>query len=368
MAIAATSVLATAPAAADPVISTWCTPDPASWPSELGELSGIAQFGESVWGMGDSGSDTTVYEISPGADNVCVVGRTVPNPFPPNDVEDLVAAGEWLWLADIGDNGASRDSIALGGLNPDTGAVGPQLRFEYGADPVTGRAGGRDAEALLVAPDGTPIIVSKSYFGRASIWGPATPISLTDPTLADPANTNQDNVIGPIILEKWGDVPAPSSMVTSAAVGPDGTIALRDYSTVQWWTPAPSVDARGWAQTLVTGQRGSVAIDQPQGEAIGYLADGTLLVASEQASAAVPPPILAVRLDGDGGAAASSAAPRTEIVPGMPPEPSDPGTQPAAAIGSGHDDGWLGGTRLVVGGAVIVALLAAIGLARSRRR
>ena len=88
-----------------------------------------------------------------------------PPPVDPYDPEDLaVGADGTVWLADTGDNNANRPTVALLALRPDgTTSV---YRLTYPDGP-------HDAEALLLAPDGTPYIVTKEVLGASGVYRPA---------------------------------------------------------------------------------------------------------------------------------------------------------------------------------------------------
>ncbi|AKE89838.1 hypothetical protein [Rhodococcus aetherivorans] len=250
-----------------------CTPtDPA-----LAELSGLVASGDRVFAVPDAGADEAVFEL--GAD--CAVVRRIPPPVDPYDVEDLAAGPDGrLWLGDVGDNRAARDTVALISVDPQTGA-GSLHRLTYPDGP-------RDAETLLVPRDGVPLIVSKPLFGSAGIYRPAGGRSVDD--LPDP---------GPVPLERVGsltlgptDTPggpvggASSALVTGGAVSADGTVAaVRTYTDVYLFH-APDGDV---AAALAAGPALRVPVPhEPQGEAVAFTASGDLLTASESADGALP--------------------------------------------------------------------------------
>ncbi|MDQ3475362.1 MAG: hypothetical protein M3492_03195, partial [Actinomycetota bacterium] len=90
----------------------------------------------------------------------------------PRDIEDLAFQDSTVWFADIGDNGESRDNVALitaayDPLDPQTEESVPVVfRLAYPDGP-------HDAEALLLAPDGTPYIVTKDPLGQSGVYRPA---------------------------------------------------------------------------------------------------------------------------------------------------------------------------------------------------
>ncbi|MEV0809168.1 hypothetical protein [Micromonospora sp. NPDC050200] len=203
-------------------------------------------------------------------DGACVVVRTVPYPSRPRDTEDLaLGADGTIWVADIGDNDRSRQTIAVWKLAPGGGR--PALhRLAYPDGP-------HDAEALLLAGDGRPVIVTKQG-GAAGLYAPATALR--------PGET--------VPLAKVGQVRLPDTttsnpfsflgraVVTGGATAPDGRrVVLRTYAD------AFEFDVTGGdvVAALTTGRpRITPLPDEPQGESITYSRDGrSLLTVSETA-------------------------------------------------------------------------------------
>ncbi|AWG98949.1 membrane protein [Rhodococcus ruber Chol-4] len=254
--------------------SVLCTPaDPA-----LAELSGLAVAGGRLFAVPDAGADEAVFELG----DDCAVLRRIPPAVDPYDVEDLAAGPDGrLWLGDLGDNRAARDTVALISVDPQTGA-GSLHRLAYPDGP-------RDAETLLVPRDGVPLIVSKPLFGSAGLYRPAGGRSVDE--LPEP---------GPVPLERIGtvtlgptDTPggpvggASSTLITGGAISPDGTVAaVRTYTDVHLFH-APDGDV---AAALAAGPSLRVPVPgEPQGEAVAFTADGDLLTASESVGGALPP-------------------------------------------------------------------------------
>ena len=78
-----------------------------------------------------------------------------------------VAADGTVWLADTGDNDADRPTVALIALRPDGSTSVYRLTYPDGP---------HDAEALLLAPDGTPYVVTKEVLGASGVYRPAAPL------------------------------------------------------------------------------------------------------------------------------------------------------------------------------------------------
>jgi GTP-binding protein EngB required for normal cell division len=324
----------------------------------LAELSGMvidsSRDGDAVVALSDGGRRIDLQRLgralAPGSAD-CAITGTRRVDIDPYDAEDLARGPDGaLWVADIGDNDERRDTVAVI-VVPARGA--PALhRLRYPDGP-------HDAEALLVDPTGRPVIVTKQI-GSAGVYRTAEP----------PAGT------GPVPLELVGRLSLPASdteggpvgaigplVVTGAAASADGrVVALRSY-TDAWLYPAPDGDPA----MALTENPAPVRVplpDEPQGEAIAFTPDGSLVSGSEtrggvRAVIRVVPGAAALAAPA-GGAAVSG-------VSADPPGPAAP--QPgAAAPAAGPAPDWL---PAATGGAVAVGLLLVVTLAlalRARRR
>lgn len=266
------ALLPTGSVAADDVIAPYGEPatrceitDP-----RLPELSGLASAGEAMLAMNDGGDRAEVFVL----DGACAVGDVRSAEVDPYDPEDLaLAADGTLWLADIGDNAQSRETVALIGLRPDGTTVLTRLTYPDG---------GHDAEALLLAPDGTPYLVTKEVLGASSVYRPDAP-------LADGATVPMSKVatLGFTLTGTPGGPVgrAGQLLVTGGAVSADGSrIALRTYTDAYVW-PLSGSDVAG----ALAGPPVRVPLPEaPQGEAIAFAAnDRDLLVAGEGLPGAV---------------------------------------------------------------------------------
>ncbi len=264
--LASLAVLPVAPAAAqDPA------QDPAA-PSvrcqvtdpRLAELSGLVDLGDRMLAVVDGGDEVVVSVLDGG----CQVVDELTAPLDPYDPEDLaVGADGTVWVADIGDNNATRATVALIALRPDGGTSLYRLTYPDGA---------HDAEALLLAPDGTPYVVTKEVLGASHLYRPAAP-------LVDGGTVPMVDV-GTVAFTLTGTPGGPVGragqlLVTGGAVARDGSrIALRTYTDAYVWPLSGSdVPAALAAEPI------RIALpDEPQGEAVSFTADGSgLLVAGE---------------------------------------------------------------------------------------
>ncbi len=230
----------------------------------LAELSGLVDVGDRMLAIPDGGEQVGVWVL----DQACgVVDRTVA-PLDPYDPEDLgVGPDGTVWLADTGDNNASRATVALIALRPD--GTTSLYRLTYPDGP-------HDAEALLVAPDGTPYVVTKEVLGASHVYRPAAPLTDGGSVALADAGTVTFTLTG----TPGGPVGrAGQLLVTGGAVARDGSrIALRTYTDVYVW-PLTGADV----PAALAGEPVRIALPpSPQGEAVSFTADGAaLLVAGE---------------------------------------------------------------------------------------
>ncbi|GAB3363168.1 hypothetical protein GCM10027300_37380 [Modestobacter lapidis] len=230
----------------------------------LPELSGLATAGGTLLAMNDGGSRAEVYVL----DATCAVGEVRSAQVDPYDPEDLaLAADGTLWLADTGDNRQDRATVAMIGLRPD--GTSSLTRLTYPDGP-------HDAEALLLAPDGTPYLVTKEVLGASAVYRPDAPLAdgATVPMtkVADLGFTLTGTPGGPVGR-------AGQLLVTGGAVSVDGQrLALRTYTDAYVW-PLTGSDVVG----ALHGAPVRVALPEaPQGEAISFAANSRdLVVAGE---------------------------------------------------------------------------------------
>jgi hypothetical protein len=230
----------------------------------LAELSGLVAVGDRVLAMNDGGDQVVVYLLDP----ACQVIDAHPAAVDPYDPEDMAVAGDGtVWLADTGDNNANRTTVALLALRPDGSTSVYRLTYPDGP---------HDAEALLLAPDDTPYVVTKEVLGASGVYSPAS-------ALADGGTVALAKVAA-VGLTFTGTAGGPVGqagqlLVTGGAVAADGRhLALRTYTDAYVW-PLTGSDVVG---ALAAAPVRIPLPDAPQGEAISFSADNlNLLVASE---------------------------------------------------------------------------------------
>lgn len=288
----------------------------------LAEASGlVAEPGGTYAVVNDSGNASTVYVLD---DRCAVIGeREVPEQG--RDVEDLARGADGtLWIADIGDNGRRRSSVAVLRLAP--GGDETVSRFAY-------PDGAHDAESLLVPGDDRPVIVTKDLSGRSGVY------------VAEQAPGGSGDSDEPRPLRRAAEVVVPGEAITSVgsgtytggAISADGrVVALRTY-TDAWLYRAPGGTAT--AEDVVTALA-SPPVRVPlsgevQGEALAFAPDGTLLATGETPSGERPAPLLAVpnaTTLATEAPAASAGAPAPERA-GLPEPLTTIGVVVAVALG-----------------------------------
>ncbi|MCO1598946.1 hypothetical protein M8C17_27715 [Micromonospora sp. RHAY321] len=311
----------------------------------LTEISGMAAT-DTGYVVVNDGADSEANRRIFFLDRRCAVVRTVGYPSRPRDTEDLAVGPDGtVWVADIGDNDRSRETVALWRLAPD--ADRPVLhRMTYPDGP-------HDAEALLIDAGGRPLIITKGG-GSVSLYAPATALR--------PAATTPLAPVGQVDLPN-STTSNPYSflgrgVVTGAANAPDGRrVVLRSYADAfEYDVPDGDVVA-----ALTTGTpRVTPLPDEPQGESITYSRDGrSLLTVSESADqpAGTRPTVLRYP-----ASTAPAASPRR-------PEPTTAG--PVAATPA-RPEGEVVATAnriwpIAAGAGTLLALLGLAGLLRSRR-
>jgi hypothetical protein len=254
-------------------------------PPELREASGLAvsrmQHGV-VWAHNDSGDAPTLYAIDLKGQLLAKVAVANAVALDWEDItygtcpDESAGGQQCLYVADTGNNNRSRDVLTIFVVvepmvsRTDRSRIlvvnARSFRFRYPSPP-------EDAEALAVLPDGDLTLVTKgrtstiSFFGfsKADIARALTSNEVLTATPQGDTGIAPDQELG-----RW---------VTAAAMSPDGTtLAVRTYSEIFFYAPETSAQGRRWRDLKRPCFLGEI---EPQGEAIDYLDQKTLLLGSE---------------------------------------------------------------------------------------
>ncbi|RZT77394.1 hypothetical protein EV382_0543 [Micromonospora violae] len=309
----------------------------------LRELSGMVATDDGYVVINDGADDEARRRIF-FLDQRCAVVRTVSFPSRPRDTEDLAIGRDGtIWVADIGDNDRSRQTVGVWRLAP--GAKQPVLhRMTYPDRP-------HDAEALLLDASGRPLIITKGGSGSVFLYAPTTALrpdattplaALGQVTVPMTTTSNPFSFLG-------------RAVITGAASAPDGRrVALRSYADAFEYD-VPDGDV---VRALTTGTpRITPLPDEPQGESITYSRDGrSLLTVSESAGQPSNRPTI---LRYPATATGATAAPPTESVGPVAPTAARPA---ANEVGGAGGRNW----PLAIGAGVLLVLLGLAGVLRWR--
>ncbi len=230
----------------------------------LAELSGLVVVGDRMLAVNDGGDEVAVHVL----DSTCTVTHVRTAPVDPYDPEDLaLSADGTIWIADTGDNTATRSTVALHALHADGSHALYRLAYPDGP---------HDSEALLVAPDRTPYLVTKEVLGASKVYRPVS-------ALVPDATVGLEQVAA-VDMTLTGTPGGPVGragqlLITGGAVSGDGRlIALRTYTDAYVW-PLTGSDV----PAALSAEPVRVPLPpSPQGEAISFGADDRgLVVASE---------------------------------------------------------------------------------------
>ena len=294
----------------------------------LAELSGLVVVGETMLAVADGGDELTVLVL----DESCAVTDVRTAPVDPYDPEDLALSVDGtIWVADTGDNAGDRPTVALHALRTD-GSVS-LYRLSYPDGP-------HDAEALLLAPDGTPYLVTKEVLGASTVYRPAAALVDGGTVALERVATVNVTLTG----TPGGPVGrAGQLLVTGGAVSGDGRLmALRTYTDAYLWPLAGSDVPAALEQEPIR----IPLPHSPQGEAISFGTDNRGVVIASEGS---PSDVVIVPTE----------------------EPLAPVAEELAAPADGSD-GVLDGDRSPITSGIIAAAVATVvvwlgGLLRRRR-
>ena len=248
--------------------STQCRPaGPLVQISELPEASGVAvsrSVPGRLWAHNDSGPAQLFALDLHGkvTARVQVTGAKV------EDWEAMAVGpcpdGSCLFIADIGDNSAKRPSVTVYRVAEPSG----NDAAVKGADAIEMKYpdGAHDAEALLVTPDGSILIVTKGETGPVNVY--------RAPANARPGAT--------VTLERIGESmqgkAAQEQRITDGAVSPDGQwVALRSRGSLVFFRTADFLKGQ-WNEARRVDLAG---LREPQGEGVALGNNNTVYLASE---------------------------------------------------------------------------------------
>ena len=247
---------------------------PLALPDVLDETSGLAvgiRDPGRIWSHNDSGHEPRLFAL----DSAGVLHATVEVNRRNRDWEDMDRArcgqGSCLYLADTGDNQERRRRVFLYRLpEPDGRADGTASAEEFS---MQFPDGARDVEAMYILPDEKIFFVTK---GRNH---PITIFRYPPPLRPDTTVTLQ-----PVQVLSSGPV-APPRFVTGAAATLDGgTVVIRTYETLAFFTVTAEDELRPLEDSRVNLR----TLREPQGEAVAFLPDGRLVLSSESGLTPLP--------------------------------------------------------------------------------
>lgn len=259
---------------------------------EIVESSGLALVDGLVVTVNDSGDSGRVFAVDPASGETVGVTRFSPEP---RDVEAVAPAGRSrVWVGDLGDNGADRDSVTV--LRVPVGRGDRTVEPE--AFELVYPDGATDAETLLSEPGtGRLVVVSKGIFGGTVYRAPVR---------LDPDRPNRLEAVGSAL-----------AIATDGSFLPDGRhLVVRGYGSAQVLT-WPGLEEVGRFELP----------DQDQGEGLTVDAAGRLLLSTEGARTdvlrmALPPAVRrAVAPPAPPADPAGSPAPAAPPVPAADPRP-----------------------------------------------
>jgi hypothetical protein len=231
----------------------------------LNEVSGLVAsraLADVFWVHNDSGDSARFFAInSQGAllGTFPLAGATAA------DWEDIAIAptpggGNYLYLADIGDNAALRSTITVHRtIEPPSSTGATILASAYSSLRLKYPGGARDAESMFVDPlSGDLYILTK----RQSV-----------PELYSVPASAFEDVSQPVTMTAWGTFPEVPYFATAADISPDGRFILVRSRSANGYLyerrPGQSI-----ADALHDAGTPFVLGAEPQGEAIGWSPDG----------------------------------------------------------------------------------------------
>ncbi len=247
---------------------------------ELLETSGLAASRRHpgvLWATNDSGQRSGIYAIDEEGGDLGFFALTENGAERSTvDVEDLAIADDILYLADIGDNGRRRDTVAIHLLaEPDPGQDGEvdllaTIEVRYPDGPT-------DAEALIVDPDRNELVILSKDLDDPS--GPTrlyvVPLPSADAPTGGTVEAIPAGSLDVAALTATSDGFSFSTLlfpgsVTGADLSPAGDlVALRTYGSVWLFRHRPGQSVADSLTTSEPCETGSVT--EAQGETVAFV-------------------------------------------------------------------------------------------------
>ena len=237
----------------------------------LPEASGVAASRSTpgmLWSHNDSGEPVLVALGTDGQmrGRVRVSGATV------GDWEDIEVGpcpqGSCIYIGDIGDNNARRRDVVIYRVSEPDAAAGASAAAE--SMRLTYPDGPRDAEALIVLPNGNVFIVTKGERAPVALYRLPAAFRNGESAKLERVST---------LLEANGNGSVErSNRVTGASASPDGRwIVLRTLHALAFYS-AETFTAGNTRELLCYDVSG---IRERQGEGVAFGSNGTVWLASE---------------------------------------------------------------------------------------
>ena len=267
---------ASAPTIAQPATTTGAPVERAQLQNKaIDELSGLAasrRYPGLLWCHNDSGDVARIFAVNAQGETVATVNF---DGIEARDWEDMTAAGQYLYVADLGDNLAVNENIRVyrlrePELNPDKLGQNITLKAQQWEEMTLFYPDGpRDAETLAATPDGRLLIVSKNKSG-SNFYALRRPFS-------GGQTAKLEKIFSDVPLGKTGWL---TRLVTGGDLSPDGReLTLVTYAQVLQFDLARPFD---FASLKLKAPRQRDLPPLKQCESVCYSADGrSLWVSSE---------------------------------------------------------------------------------------
>ena len=257
----------------------------------IAELSGLAasrRYPGVLWGHNDSGDTARLFALNERGETVATVNFAG---LEARDWEDMTLAGQWIYIAEIGDNLSINENIRVyrlrePDLNPDkTGQIVDLKPAQWEEMTLSYPDGARDAETLAATPDGHLLIVSKNR-GGSNFYA-----------LKEPFQNGRTATLDKIFFDvQFGATGWTTKLATSGDLSPDGkTLAVTTYTQLYQFPLARPFD---FTSLQIRAPQIQELPRLKQCESVCFAADGrSLWVASEGKGA----PLWELPLSGDEG-------------------------------------------------------------------